>query len=64
MSIGRDAAIESMTYNLANLLSKKIDENPNNPELIGVLKEIGRWAIEALPAWPQWVYPFKEKFRP
>ena len=63
MSMGGDAAIESMTFNLVKRLSVKIDENPNNPELIKTLKELGNWAIGELPAWPGWVYQYKDKFR-
>jgi cytochrome c-type biogenesis protein CcmH/NrfG len=62
--MGGDAVTESMTQELVKLLGRKIDENPNNPELKKVLGEIGMWAIKALPAWPQWVYPFEKKFRP
>lgn len=64
MSMGGDAATESMTFELLKRLSQKLDEHPNNPELKKAMKEIGEWAIEALPIRPHWVYTFREKFGP
>jgi len=63
MSLGGDAREESLVHNLAQSISRKIDEHQNNPEAVAVLKELGREFLGGLPVVPEWSRPFAEKFR-
>lgn len=48
----------------ALLINTEINENSNKPEVVTVLKEMGRVVLTALyPNAPGWVKKFEKKFR-
>lgn len=64
MSMQGDVARENDVRYLAEMVSKKIDENAKNPDVVSILKAVGREILDILPNVPDWARPYVEKFRP
>lgn len=63
MSMLGDLARENDIEYLVPLISKEIDENSDKPEVVAVLKKLGRLVLDMLPTVPEWTYKYIEKFK-
>ena len=63
MSILGDLARENDVEYLVPLISKEIDQNSDKPEVVTVLKKLGRKVLDMLPTVPEWTYKYIEKFK-
>jgi hypothetical protein len=44
------------------LLELKLEVHRDNPDIVSVLKEVGRVALEQLPAGMAWAWPYRRMF--
>lgn len=64
MSLQGDIARETDVLYMAEVISKEIDENAKNHDVVCILKKLGRKVLDILPNVPDWARQYHEKFRP
>ena len=63
MSMQGDIARETDTHYIAEVISKEIDKNHGNRDVVAALKEVGRKVLDILPNVPNWALPYVKKFQ-
>jgi len=63
MSLLGSITRENDVKHLTSLISEEVDKNSDKPEVVTVLKKLGRKVLVILPNVPGWTREYTEKFK-